>query len=111
MTFGDHVLTIDPAAETERIVSMLRSNVGQSMRKRGAVVGISGGIDSSVCLALSMRAFGSQRTVAVIMPERDSDPESRELATMLANHFDVEPIVENITPILDGFGCYARRDE
>jgi NAD+ synthase len=111
MSFGEHVLTIDPAAETERIVSMLRNNVGQTMRKRGAVLGISGGIDSSVCLALSVRALGPERTVAVIMPERDSDPESRDLATMLANHYDVEPIVENITPVLDGFGCYARRDE
>lgn len=111
MTFGRHVLDIDSAAETEHIVSMLRNSVGAAMRRRGGVVGISGGVDSSVVLALCVRAFGPQRVAAIMMPETDSDPESEELARQVAHHYGVEPVLEDITPALNGFGCYQRRDE
>lgn len=111
MTFGEHVLQINPAAETERIVAMLRHNVGQVMRRRGAVIGISGGVDSSVVLALAVRAFGPQRVTALMLPDRESDPDSESLARKVARHFNVEPLLENITAALEGFGCYARRDE
>ena len=111
MTFDNHVLNIDPATETERLVSTLRHTVGQVMRRRGGVVGISGGIDSSVVLALCVQAFGPRRVAAVIMPEKDSDPDSEKLARQVAQHYGVNPVLENITPILEGFGCYSRRDE
>jgi NAD+ synthase len=111
MTFDRHALDIDPAAETERIVSMLRSTVSTAMRRRGGVVGVSGGVDSSVVLALCVRAFGPQQVAAIIMPETDSDPESEELARQVARHYEVEPVLEDITPALNGFGCYQRRDE
>lgn len=111
MSFGPHVLNIDPAAETERIVSTLRRTVNTVMRRRGGVLGISGGVDSSVVLALTVRAFGSQRVVALMLPEQDSDPESETLARRVASQYGVEPILEVITPVLDGLGCYERRDE
>ena len=60
MNFGACVLTLDAAAETERITSMLRAVIGKTMRRRGAVVGISGGVDLSVVLALCVRAFGAE---------------------------------------------------
>jgi NAD+ synthase len=110
MEFSQQILNIDPAAETERIVSMLRKSVRKDMRRYGGVVGISGGVDSSTVLALCVRAFGPEKVVAIAMPDKDSDPESEPLARQLANHFGVEPIVEDITPALEGFGCYARRD-
>jgi NAD+ synthase len=112
MSFSKDVLKLDPAAETERIVTMLRHNVRKVMHRQGGVVGISGGIDSSVVLALVARAFGPDRVAAIMMPEKDSETESEILARNLAAHFDVkEAILENITPVLDGFGCYQRRDE
>lgn len=111
MHFDKQALKIDPAAESERIVSRLRQLIRQEMRRYGAVVGISGGVDSSTVLALCVRAFGPERVTAVMMPEKDSDPESEALARQLAAHFGVEPILENISPALEGFGCYPRRDE
>ncbi len=111
MTFDKHILDLDPAAETEHIVSLLHHTVGRVMRRRGGVVGISGGIDSSVVLALCVRAFGPQRVAAIIMPEKDSDPDSEKLAHRVAHHYGVNPVLENITPILEGFGCYQRRDK
>jgi NAD+ synthase len=111
MNFNPHLLEIDPEAETERIVDCLRQNVQQVMHRRGGVVGISGGVDSSVVLALAVRAFGVDRVVALMLPEKDSDPETEGYARMAARHFGLEPVLEEITPVLDGFGCYRRRDE
>jgi NAD+ synthase len=110
MSFSRHVLDLDPAAETERIVQWLRTGM-RGLRRSGAVLGISGGIDSSVCLALCVRAFGPDRVVPLLLPEKDSDPASEELARRLAAHYGVEPVLEVITPALDGFACYQRRDE
>lgn len=111
MKFGPHVLDIDPASETERIVSAMRQTLGRTLHKRGGVLGISGGVDSSVVLALSALAFGPEKVVPLILPERDSDPESEAFARKAANRYGVEPVLEVITPVLEGFGCYARRDE
>jgi NAD+ synthase len=110
MGFSRQILDIDPANETDRIVSMLRKSVRKDMRRYGGVVGISGGIDSSTVLALCVRAFGPEKVAAIAMPDKDSDPESEPLARRLANHFGVVPIVEDITFALEGSGCYDRRD-
>ena len=111
MQFSKQMLEIDPKIETERIISELRNSVRQLMHRYGGVVGVSGGVDSSVVLALCARAFGSNRVVAIAMPEKDSEPESERLARLVADHFGVELIMEDITPALDGYGCYSRRDE
>jgi NAD+ synthase len=104
------VLDIDAVAETDRIVQWLRENM-RGLHRGGAVLGISGGIDSSVCLALCVKAFGAERVVPLLLPEKDSDPISEDLARALAAHYGVTPILEIITPALDGFACYERRDE
>jgi NAD+ synthase len=104
------VLDIDAAQETDRIVRWLKENM-HGLRRSGAVLGISGGIDSSVCLALCVKAFGAERVVPLLLPEKDSDPVSEDLARMLAAHYGVDPVLENITGALDGFACYERRDE
>lgn len=111
MKFSKQVLQLDPAAETERTVTALRRDVRQLMRRQGVVLGISGGVDSAVVLALCVRAFGPAKVIAVMMPEKDSDPLSERLARELAAKFGVTPLLENITPVLEGFGCYPRRDE
>lgn len=110
MSFSRDILTLDAAAESSRIVAALRENVHTVMRRYGAVVGISGGVDSSVVLALCVQAFGAERVTAVMMPEKDSDPDSERLAREVAASYGVTPILENITPALEGFGCYPRRD-
>lgn len=104
-------LELDAAAEVDRIVRFLQENVQQRLHRQGAVVGISGGIDSSVVLALCVRAFGPQRVVGILLPERESSPESGELAHLLADRFAVQTVTEDITPALEGAGCYRRRDE
>ena len=102
-------LRIDPALETERIVAALRTQL-RAMRKRGLVLGLSGGIDSSTSVGLAVRAVGAQNVQVVYMPEHDSDPESLRLGRLVAGNFGLEGIVEDIGPALDALGCYARRD-
>lgn len=111
MVFSKDDIKIDAAAETKRIVDEMRQIVGAKLHKRGGVIGISGGIDSSVCLGLSVRAFGPERVLGLTMPESDSNPESAILARKLANKFGVKYLVENMTPALAGFNAYSRRDE
>jgi NAD+ synthase len=105
-----HSLEIDPQAESERIGSRLVHTVRKTLRKNGVVVGISGGIDSSVVLALAVQSLGADRVRAIMMPEKESEGESESLARDLAAHYGVEPVLEDLTGCLEGLGCYRRRD-
>ncbi|RYE09879.1 MAG: NAD(+) synthase [Hyphomicrobiales bacterium] len=107
--FSADTLRIDCDAEADKIVAGLRSQL-RNMRKRGLVLGLSGGIDSSVSLALAVKAVGKDNVAAVFMPERDSDPDSLRLGQLVAGTFGVEGVIEDIGPTLDALGCYARRD-
>jgi NAD+ synthase len=104
-------LAIDAAAEAERIAGSLRAQVLKRLRRKGIVVGLSGGVDSSVVAALAVRAFGAANVLGIFMPEQDSDPESLRLGRELAASLGVETVLEDITPILVGAGCYRRRDD
>jgi NAD+ synthase len=109
--FHSNILKIDVEAEIERIITKLRAHVFTRLRRRGGVVGVSGGIDSAVVLVLSVRAFGVENVVPLLLPEMDSSPESAVLARQLCRQLGLTPIVEEITGSLLGFGCYQRRDE
>lgn len=110
MPFHRTILELDVAATCAQIVAQLRHDVQQKLRRRGAVVGLSGGIDSSVTLALTVQALTPARVIGIMLPERDSSPESLAFARHLAATFGVETIVEDLTAALAGFGCYQRRD-
>jgi NAD+ synthase len=109
MNFGRESLDLDAGQESARLVRFIQQTVRQS-RRRGGVVGVSGGVDSAVVFALTVHAFGPRNVVAVMMPDKDSDPMSENYARELAAKFGVEPVLDNITPALMGFRCYARRD-
>jgi len=111
MAFSKKDILIDPAEVTESIVKQMRTIVAKQFHKRGAVLGVSGGIDSSVCLALSVKAYGPERVLGLAMPEEDSNPESEKLARDLSAQYGTELILENMTPSIAGFGTYTRRDE
>jgi NAD+ synthase len=104
------VLEIESEAVVDTITARLRA-ISRELRRRGGVVGVSGGIDSSVTLGLCARAFGPERTLAILMPEADSDPDTLELSRSVADAFGVETVVEDITGILEATGCYTRREE
>jgi NAD+ synthase len=111
MKIDFEVLKLDEQAEIAAIAERLRSTVAQSLKRRGLVVAISGGIDSSCCLGLAVRALGPERVVALIMPEQDSSDFSARRANVLASHLGVEVITQNIAPTLEAIGCYKWRDD
>jgi NAD+ synthase len=105
------LLRIDPAAVTEHIVAKLRRQLGDTLRRRGFVVAISGGVDSSVCAALAARAVGQTHVFGIFLPERDSDPKSRLYFEESIRHLGIPSAIENISPILEAAGCYRRRND
>jgi NAD+ synthase len=110
--FSKNILQISNIEEVvENICAKLKEDVFKRFRRYGGVVGISGGIDSSVTLALAIKAFGADKVLGIMLPETDSSPDSEMLARELAEKFSVNSIVENISEALNGFGCYQRRDE
>ncbi|OQY93789.1 MAG: NAD(+) synthase [Sphingobacteriales bacterium UTBCD1] len=110
--FSKDILIFDDIqAKTDSIINKLKSDVLATLKRKGAVIGISGGIDSSVSLALTVRALGPDKVVALMLPEKDSSNESKELALKLSRQLGVQAIEENLSEALRGVGCYRRRDE
>jgi NAD+ synthase len=105
------VLRLDEAAEVERIAVHLREALGRVLHKRGLVVAMSSGIDSSVSAALAVRALGPDRVFGLLLPERDSSPESARNAELLAKHLGIRYEIQDIAPTLEAIGCYRWRDE
>lgn len=105
------VLELDCAAAIESIAAALRRIVLEDLKRRGIVVGMSGGIDSSVVAALSVRALGSDRVIGLFLPERDSSPESLALASELASGLGIRAETVDLGPALEALGCYRYRDE
>ena len=109
VTLGD-LLRIDAAEETEKIVSRIRDIVFHQLKRKGAVIGVSGGIDSSVVAFLCARALGKERVFLLFTPEADSSPDSARLGRAVAGSLGAPSVMEDISPILKGARCYERRD-
>ncbi len=105
------VLAVDPDGETEMICAEIRRLLAGDLRRRGLVVGVSGGIDSSVTLALAVRAIGPDRVLAIQMPERHSSEETPGISSRLIEHYGVQSVHEDITGILEAAGFYRRYDD
>jgi NAD+ synthase len=105
------LLRLDPEAETERIAGWIRETVSRNLRRRGAVIGVSGGIDSAVVAFLCARALGGERIQILFTPEADSSPDSLRLGRMVATALKAKSALEDISAILKGARCYERRDD
>jgi NAD+ synthase len=109
--FSADVLNIDAAAVSASIECEIRGIVLQRLKRKGVVVAISGGIDSSVVAALCVRALGSTKVLGLMLPEKDSSPDSLQFANLLAQSLRIRTHVEDISGVLSVAGCYQRRDE
>jgi NAD+ synthase len=109
MKFNKDILQIDCAAETERICAFIRQQAG-TMKRAGAVVGMSGGVDSAVATALCVKALGKEKVLCLILPERESNPVSAKYASRYAKKLGVNTITIDITPALESLGTYQNRN-
>jgi len=105
------VLNIDTKQTADDIAAKLKDTVAGSLKRRGLVVGLSGGIDSSATAGLAVRAFGKDRVIGLLMPETDSADETLGLSQRVADALGIQTVHEDITPILKAARCYERRDE
>ncbi len=101
---------IDVKREVEYTSDFISEQVFKKYRRDGIVVGLSGGVDSAVTAALSVKALGADKIVGLIMPEKESNPISAQLAGELAVKLGIEHKTREITPILEVFGVYDTRD-
>ena len=109
--FNKHILDLNPGQETANIVEQLRSIVYSKFKKKGVVLGISGGIDSSVVAALCVKAFGKEKVLALTMPEYESSSDTNYYTQLLVSKYDLKTKNENIGGILDALQCYKRRND
>jgi NAD+ synthase len=109
MAFSNDVLTIDRSEETGRIVAFIRDQI-KAMHRRGVVIGLSGGVDSALSAALSVLAVGRANVMALLLPDKESSPQSAEFATKQARKLGIETLTVDITPVLEAFGTYEKRD-
>lgn len=108
--FSPALLGIDSAREVAAISEAIRTALKDKLRKRGLVVGISGGIDSSLTAALCARAVGRDRVIGLQMPERHSAGDTMGLSELLADHLGIRKIAVDISPILEAVGYYDKYD-
>jgi NAD+ synthase len=105
------VLDLDCAAEADRIARRMVDIVAGQLHRRGVVIALSGGVDSSVCGALAVRAFGPKKVFGLLLPERDSSSFSKDRGQIVAEQLGIAYEVANIGPTLEAIGCYRWRDE
>lgn len=111
MTFTRQSLAIDPAKEAERISEALRRFLSKDLHRRGLVVGLSGGVDSSVVASLAVRALGKDRVFGLLMPERESSEDTLRLSEGIARALGIQFAKEDITILLEAAGFYRRYQE
>jgi len=104
------LLDFDRDAEVAKVCSGIRDAMRKKLRRRGLVVAISGGIDSSVSAALAVAALGKDRVFGLLLPEQDSSAFSSDRGKILAEHLGIEYITKNIASTLESIGCYEWRD-
>jgi len=109
-SFSRDVLTLDLDQRTQELADALRTTVLKTLRRRGLVVGVSGGIDSACVAALAVRALGPKRVFALLMPERESSGVSVRLGRALCTSLGIDYEIVDLSPLLDATGCYRLRE-
>ncbi|MCI0505905.1 MAG: NAD(+) synthase [Gammaproteobacteria bacterium] len=107
----ENVLDFDKDTEVEKITARLKEILRNNLKRRGLVVAISGGIDSSVSAALCVKALGPKKVFGLLLPERDSSSQSKSRGRLLAENLGIEFLTHDIAPALEALGCYQWRDE
>jgi len=109
--FSEETLELDLEKECRRITEFISRTVSVELKRRGAVVALSGGIDSSTVAGLCVKALGKERVFGLLMPEKHSSDDTLELSRSVAETFGIDYEYINISPILESLGCYEKQDE
>ena len=110
MTFSKDILDISPSSEISRISDFIREMTFKNFKRKGAVIGLSGGIDSAVVAELCVRALGKKNVLGLFLPEKESNPISLEYGQKQADKMDIESILVDITGYLESLNAYEKRN-
>lgn len=105
------ILSFDEKHTIDKICDGIKNILRTKIRRRGLVVAMSGGIDSSVSAALSVKALGKDKVYGLLLPEKDSSSASTKKGELLARHLGIEYTINDIAPALEAIGCYKWRDD
>ena len=109
MPFSKEVLRINGEVEADKISGFIRDQT-LSLHRDGIIIGLSGGVDSALCAALSVKAISKDKVLGLMLPDKESSPQSAELATQQAQRIGIRTQLVDITPVLEAFGTYEKRD-
>lgn len=110
MQFHRDILRINPEAEVKKISQFIREMTFKNFKRRGAVIGLSGGIDSAVTAELCVRALGKDNVFGLLLPEKESNPISLAFGQKQAEKMAIDCITVDITKNLESLGIYENRD-
>ena len=111
MSFNLDVLQINPELELEKLANFVVNQVKIVFRRKGVVVGVSGGIDSACMVSIAVHAMGKENVMGLVLPEKESNPISREYAIRHVQDLGIECREIDITPTVDSVAQYSWRDE
>lgn len=111
MIFSKSVLDINPSLEISYISDFIREMTLKNFKRKGAVIGLSGGIDSAVVAELCVRALGKEKVLGLLLPEKESNPISLEYGLKQAENMGIETIKVDITDCLETLKIYKRRNK
>lgn len=110
MIFNRDVLKIDPAEQLEKLSKFIMQQLTVAFRRKGIVVGMSGGVDSACMAAIAVHAIGKTKVVGLVLPEVETNPISSEYAIKHAQALGIEYRQIDITSIVNSVVPYQWRD-
>lgn len=106
MTLIENFEIYDYGAISKEIIEFLRDKVNL-LNRDGVLLGLSGGLDSTVCAYIAVEALGKDKVFALFMPDRDSNPQSERDAFATSKILGIELREINLSPILSKIGVYS----
>jgi len=105
MELNKEIFTIDAPAVAARLCEFIRERQAALQRDR-LLVPLSGGLDSSTVLLLCARTAGPENVTALLLPERQGNPQACRFTRLVTRKFNIKTISRNISPILARLGTY-----
>ncbi|NPE28436.1 NAD(+) synthase [Methanococcoides sp. SA1] len=100
--------------DTEKIAETIRTFIKDQVvgfKKKGLVIGVSGGIDSAVALTIAVQELGKDNVYGLLLPEKESAPSSTSLGAEICESLEVSYEEVPISPILESLDIYDKKEQ